>query len=130
MEMNARDNEVPPEVSSLLTAMLSYGSDSARLLELELKLSLAYLPRIAALVLGLPVLLLLCWLGLSASIAGLLYELSDSITVALLGFTGWQAIAFALGSRALKRMAHAASFPRSRRCLKQLWTGFSGSARA
>lgn len=128
METKAQESQQAPEQSSLLDVALLYSSDVAQLLTLELKLTLAHLPRIAALLLGLPVLLLLCWLGLSGSVAGLIYEWSGSIATALLGFAVCQAVAFTICSHSLTRFTKEASFPRSRRCLKALWNNLTGVA--
>ncbi|QIB66641.1 hypothetical protein [Kineobactrum salinum] len=105
---------------ALLQQLMATGSQFASVLGLEVKLALADSGRLVIVLLAMLPLLLFAWLGLSVLAGWLVYVLSQSVALGLLGFVLVQVLALLVLRRAATVFKRSLGLPASRRQLRAI----------
>lgn len=112
-----------PDWGALLQQTAEMGGDVARLLLLELQLSLSSLKRMLVLSVAMLPVLLLAWVSLSAVPAVLVYEYMGSPTLAVGCFVLIQVLTLFLLRMAVTRYSRTLGLPLTRKQLRQFRGG-------
>lgn len=115
--------EIKQLKASLFVPIQEYLQGLAQLLTLEAKEALSSLKAIILLSLCLLPLMFLAWVSASGLISYLVYEVTLSITWAILTFGIIQIGAIVLAKQLIKKLSHRLSFPYSRKELTNLLNG-------